>query len=240
MSATSNLDFSFTGINSLRELTRVADVARVARCLSWYEAYQANRHFGSTLIAGKTQLVESIYDQLYKPCDKVALTGTRWFKSANDEVVTVAQILDGVPDDARYLAEQIRAMALWNNAARNLQVVAFDQRQGHVTPDIVVRFGAVDGEGDTLGVTTRISEGDIGSIVIPGVGAPVEIVMDAAELWTPEYFFTVFAHELGHALGHDHYAIRNLMYARYRGPRTTLGNQDRLFHEEKYGIPIAA
>lgn len=158
---------------------------------------------------------------------------TRWWKAANDEPIKIKLS----PAANRSFGKHVMACLMWwqqETTDLKFEIVGFRERA-----DVLIDFGEIDGDGHRLGVTTRVVEGPLERVKLPE-GVSVHMMIDKAEKWFPEYFMTVFTHELGHMLGIDHLPRGNLMYRRYIGPVDKLGPQDIFEITDRYGIALAA
>lgn len=151
-----------------------------------------------------------------RECDFVQPEGLRWLKPEVSIGIAVIEWGENTRKIIWELAQ--RAANEW-----------MDQIEGHLRlnlvdlgetinvtkqADIVVTAANIDGQGNTLGMTYQPTQGD--SMEVCGLCG--DIVMDKHERWTQQYFFAVFKHELGHAIGLDHSPINgNLMWPSYTG-----------------------
>jgi len=142
----------------------------------------------------------------------------------------------------------VQALSAWSNATNGLLV--FEQDQIAADSQIInmgvgdlAAFGYVSGAGGTMSVGG-------GAMMIPPDGSPVlggVAWLDQEENWdtiigngNPEGtrdFFTVMAHETGHALGMDHSADdRSIMSHAYPGELTKLGPEDVGYRSALYSV----
>lgn len=122
---------------------------------------------------------------------------------------SIARLFDGAENYAH------EAFAFVSALAPRLQL---EPVTGNQVANISVEASAYDGAGGTLGVTSFYSSNDDDLDVFSSTRPAVNILCDTSELWTPNYFRTVFRHEVLHAVGLGHAPTRDdLMYWLYLG-----------------------
>jgi len=170
-----------------------------------------------------------------RECDFVQPEGLRWHKTE----VTIGIDVHEWGEPTRNLIWDLaqRAAGEWMDEIQGfLRLKMVDMGVSRVETlkaDIVVTIDDIDGASNTLGMTYLPQGGD--SIGVCGLCG--DIVMDRAERWTQNYWFAVFKHELGHAIGLDHAPTPdNLMWARFTGS-SVLGPWDILEANKRYPAP---
>ena len=103
--------------------------------------------------------------------------------------------------------------------------------------DIVITFADIDGRGRTLGMAyLPVSGNDMAAC-----GGPCgDIIIDKAETWNARFFYAVFLHELGHAIGISHITTTkniNVLEPSYTG-RVSFGEYDSKEAVKRYGKAI--
>ncbi|MFN0051502.1 MAG: matrixin family metalloprotease [Planctomycetales bacterium] len=84
----------------------------------------------------------------------------------------------------------------WDRWIAQSSILTVQRATSGQTPNMTIRFGALDGTGQKLAETTTMFGG--------GVATDFRIVIDAQESWNKSKLLATMTHELGHALGLDH------------------------------------
>ena len=180
-----------------------------------------------------------------RPCAGCVLSGRRWIAANEGRAINVSIDADSL-DRAMPGASSIVGQLFQYYSDR--YGLIFEQTSA--LPDFTMRADSIDGAGNTLGFALSYVSNDDDMDVGGHQFVSAELVMDTDEFWTPEFFFTVLAHELKHIFGVDHLpeelvqqGIRDLMAAFYAGPLTfdTFGQWSHNEMQRRYiGLPAFA
>lgn len=213
------------------ELDRVVGLFKLgtwqemARLCYRFDAWYLAEQLGLPPARSERQLVREIHEYIAsgaydKPpkCDCELPDGLRWLEGK----ATYAYDPKGQPDNLDFdPQEQIRkaAKAWMDVCGIELTEVPITQAQ------IVITWADLDGRGKTLGQAYMPASGEDMS----ACGGPCgDIMIDWSEPWVELFFYAVFLHELGHAIGIPHAPTSdgsNVLEAYYTG-RTDLGPWD--------------
>jgi len=117
-----------------------------------------------------------------------------------------------LPVDGERLGKMVQAAwMLWQEAVLPEGSISVRLANSEIgAPNLVIRCGAIDGTGNTLGETTSFRQ--------TGATATHTIVLDLSEQWTEGKLMACLIHEIGHALGLEHVADRSAIMAASLNP----------------------